>query len=412
MGVLVALAIAQSLHEPGGGIAQVQGDRLGKGVLHVRNGRGVGLVQSIGFGSGGQVDRSLGQGQGPLRKTDEVEGFLGLHGHGQGVRVRHAHVFGGKADQSPGDVKRVLSGLQHAGQPVDRSVRVAVAKRFVQRRDEIVVFLAGLVVEKHTALHRVSDQLLADPFPAGFLGWSHLNGNLQGVVGHPGVSIGEVGDDAQVGVLDLDRVGPHPTLPVPQRPPKQLNHLLGRQRFQLVDLATGKQGGIHLEGGILGGGADQDDGPGFDEGEKGILLSLVETVNLVDEQQGPASGTPVPFRLLHHRADLLDSRKDRAEGDEVHPGALGDDAGQGGLAGTRRAPENQGTDAVLFQKQAHRLAGPDQVLLAHEALQPGGPHPVRQRGPLARRALPGRGKFGKEIHRAHATTAAPDLSIG
>ena len=40
--------------------------------------------------------------------------------------------------------------LQHPGQPVDRSVRVAVAHGFVQRRDKIVVLLAVLVVQQAT----------------------------------------------------------------------------------------------------------------------------------------------------------------------------------------------------------------------------------------------------------------------
>ena len=97
----------------------------------------------------------------------------------------------------------------------------------MQRRDKVEVFLAGLVVEKHPPLHRISDQLFADPFRAGFLGWSHLSGNFQGVVGHPGVSIGEVGDDGEVSVLNLDRVGPHSTFPVRQRPAKQLDHFRG-----------------------------------------------------------------------------------------------------------------------------------------------------------------------------------------
>ena len=89
------------------------------------------------------------------------------------------------------------------------------------------MFVSSLVVEKHPPLHGIFDQLLADPLPAGFVGGSHLNGNLQGVVGHPGVSIGEVGDDAKVGLLKFDPLGPHATLPVRQRPLQQLDHLLG-----------------------------------------------------------------------------------------------------------------------------------------------------------------------------------------
>ena len=64
-----------------------------------------------------------------------------------------ADVLRREANQAPRDVERVLAGLEHPRYPVDGRVRIAVAHRFVQRRDEVVVLLATLVVEQRAPLN-------------------------------------------------------------------------------------------------------------------------------------------------------------------------------------------------------------------------------------------------------------------
>ena len=51
-----------------------------------------------------------------------------------------------------------------------------------------------------------------------------------------------------------------------------------------MNLRPGQQRRIHLEGRVLGGRADQDDVARLDAREEGILLGLVEPVDLVEEQ--------------------------------------------------------------------------------------------------------------------------------
>src|SRR5437867_8469658 len=41
---------------------------------------------------------------------------------------------------------------------------------------------------------------------------------------------------------------------------------------------------VHLERGVLGRGADEDDRPRLDVGEEGVLLGAVESMDLVDEE--------------------------------------------------------------------------------------------------------------------------------
>src|SRR3972149_2098388 len=89
-----------------------------------------------------------------------------------------------------------------------------------------------------------------------------------------------------------------------------------RQRLQGVDAGAREQGGDHLERRVLGGGADQGDRPVLDIRQDGVLLGLVEAMDLVDEQErAPRRARP---------------------GAAVHPqsvAGLGDDAAGGGDAG-------------------------------------------------------------------------------
>src|SRR5262249_25679463 len=61
------------------------------------------------------------------------------------------------------------------------------------------------------------------------------------------------------------------------------NNLIGREHLQNEDLRPREQRGVHLERGVLGGGADQNDRAAFDVVQKCVLLRLVETMNLINE---------------------------------------------------------------------------------------------------------------------------------
>ena len=84
-----------------------------------------------------------------------MDRVLGCDGDRQRLRVGVADVFRGEANQPPRDVERILAGLDHPRQPVDRSVRIAVAHRLVQRRNQVVVLFARLVVEERAPLDRL-----------------------------------------------------------------------------------------------------------------------------------------------------------------------------------------------------------------------------------------------------------------
>ena len=87
--------------------------------------------------------------------------------------------------------------------------------------------------------------------------------------------------------LDRDLHRAEAALAVGQRAAQDVLDRRLRQRLQHEHLRPREQRRVHLERGVLGGRADQDDVAGFDAGKKGILLRLVEAMDLVDEDDRP-----------------------------------------------------------------------------------------------------------------------------
>ena len=75
----------------------------------------------------------------------------------QSLRIGIADVLRRCADQPARDVKRILAAFQHPHEPVHRCICVAVADRFVERRDDVVVLFAALVVHQRPALQYFLD---------------------------------------------------------------------------------------------------------------------------------------------------------------------------------------------------------------------------------------------------------------
>ena len=99
-------------------------------------------------------------------------------------------------------------------------------------------------------------------------------------------------------------------------------------------------------------------------------------MNLVDEEDGAAPPTaPVILGFGHHRADFLDPRQDRAEGDEPRAGHARDDAGQRGLAGAGGPPEDDRLQPIALDRPPQRPAGAEEILLPDELVERLRAHP-------------------------------------
>jgi hypothetical protein len=181
---------------------------------------------------------------------------------------RHAH-------QAAGDEQRVLAALQHPRQPVERRVRIAAAHRLMQRRDQVVVLLAVLVVGRPALLQELAQlrgvqrRVRADRQQG--LGQGQQVAAV--AVGHGDQGEAGVGVQRQLAALGLLGLG------------QQGFQRLLVQALEHEDLAARQQSAVQLERGVLGGGADQGDDPLLHERQETVLLGAVEAVDLVDEQQ-------------------------------------------------------------------------------------------------------------------------------
>ena len=175
------------------------------------------------------------------------------------------------------------------------------------------------------------------------------------------------------------RVLAQAALRVAQRALQHLFELGLVERLQDDDPRARKERSVHLERRVLGGGADENDVARLDVSEKGVLLALVEAMNLVDEQdRALALAAPALFGRLQHLADVLDARQHRAHGFEMGPGQAADDVSERRLAGARRAPEDEGPELILLDRTSQGRARAEGFVLAEDLVEGAGTHAIGQ----------------------------------
>jgi len=167
-----------------------------------------------------------------------------------------------------------------------------------------------------------------------------------------------------------------------QRAPQDRFDRVRAEGLQDEDLRAGQQRGVHLERRVLRRGPNQDDVAGFHAGEEGVLLRLVETMDLVDEDdRSTAHPPPAILRRRHHLFDFLDSSQDRAEGHKVRLGNLRDHPGERCLAGTGWSPEDDRLQEIAFNRFAQRSAGREDRVLADDLVERSRTHPLGKGSP-------------------------------
>src|ERR1035437_5672904 len=165
----------------------------------------------------------------------------------------------------------------------------------MQRGDQVVVFLARLVVAKHTALQGIRDNLLGDAARGG--GPRGLRGDLEHVVSRTGVAAGVGGDPRQRGIFDSHLEVSETPLPIRKGPPQQGYDLLFAQRIQDVNATTREQGRVYLERWILRRRSDQPDIATLHVGQESILLGAIEAMNLIHEDDRARAILPGALRV-------------------------------------------------------------------------------------------------------------------
>ncbi len=172
------------------------------------------------------------------------------------------------------------------------------------------MLFTSLVVEEGAVLRQVGNERRIDP--TGRRGGGPCK--LQQVQGDSRIAVRVARDSHQRLFLRCESQRPKPAFLILECPAEDAHHHLGAERLQHVHFRARQQRGVHLERGVLRRCADEHDIAPFDAREKGVLLGLVEPVNLVYEQDratSQPSASLLGFR--HHRADFLDAGEDRAE---------------------------------------------------------------------------------------------------
>ena len=165
-------------------------------------------------------------------------------------------------------------------------------------------------------------------------------------------------------------------------------HVLVAERLEAHDPRARQERRVDLVVGVLGGRPDERDGARLDVRQEGVLLALVEAVDLVDEEdRRRAAGRRPLGRAGDQRAHVGHAAHDRAEGLETGAGGVGQEARQGGLAHARRAPQDHRREVPAAQLAGQRALLADEVTLAHDLGQGARPHARGQRGVMVGRGL-------------------------
>ena len=368
--VLIPLAVALPLHQLRRGIEDGHRRHRRAGRSRQRHRLVEGGVDRVRFGRGGEIDRDLRQRQFALGRAQHLVGIARRDRQRQRLRVGHADILARHPDQPPCEEQRILARHQHARQIVQCSIGVRPPHRLVQRRDQIVVPVLLLVVNRRPSLHHLQQRRLVEDF-VGLGCKEHLLDQPQQ---RPPVAIGELEQPGPRLVVDRQFA--------PQRRLGPLCHLLELVRAERIEpqhLRSRQQRRIELETRILGGRADQHHCSVLHHRQKAVLLGAVEAVDFVDEQQRLVPAHPLEAGFLEHLLEVGHPRKHRRNLLEPIADFIREKPRDGGLARPRRSPQDQRAEPARGDHPPQRAVGTEQVPLADHFVEGLGTQPVGER---------------------------------
>ena len=130
-----------------------------------------------------------------------------------------------------------------------------------------------------------------------------------------------------------------------------LVELVEAQRLELDHRAAREERLVHLEVGVLGRRPDERHEAVLHRVQDGVLLTLVEPVDLVDEEERSEAVAAEPVaRPGENGADVVDPCRDRGQLLELGGRRVGDDPGDRRLPDTRRPVEDHGRRPPLLDR--------------------------------------------------------------
>ncbi len=339
-------------------------------VAHVIHGGIDAHVGGIALGGRSQVNGGVRQRDARLRHADHFRRARRVQRHAQGVGVCQPHVFRRGDDQPSPDEADVLPGFQHHPQPVQGGVRIRAAHGLDEGGNRVVMGISQAVVLDGLALDGFLRYGEVHMDNAVFPGRGGQNGHFQSRDGLPGVSVRLGGQVVQGFLLHVHAGGSQPALRVRQGTLQQGGQLFLRHGFQRENLGAGQQGGVDRKVGVLRRRADEPDRSLFQMGEQDVLLRLVESVQLIHEEDGfpPVHAHP-HLRLGDFLPDVRHVGFHPVEHHEMGVRRPGDDGGQGGLPAAGRTVKNQGGEPVRFNRAPEQLSRRQQVPLSRHFIQ-------------------------------------------
>ncbi len=137
------------------------------------------------------------------------------------------------------------------------------------------------------------------------LGRGGENGEFQRAEGLSNIAVGFFRKVAERFRVGLHLIGAEAPFRIRERALQHGNHILDGDRLELEDLRAGDERRVDVEIRVVRRRTDEADHPALDVREKHVLLRLVETVDLVDEQDGGLATQVAPGAgLVDLRADL------------------------------------------------------------------------------------------------------------
>jgi len=137
---------------------------------------------------------------------------------------------------------------------------------------------------------------------------------FQQIQRNPGVAARPIRQNPQHFIRRIDRKPPQPPLFVRQGATQNEDDLVTGQGFQAQHPQPRQQRGVHFEIRVFRCSADQNDRAVFDIRQQGILLRLVEPMDLIDKQDRAAIRSNQALAGLFHR--LADIR--HTGGNRIH----------------------------------------------------------------------------------------------
>ena len=268
------------------GVAQMHGHLSGESVLHVRD-RGVERsVARIRLRRQGQVGDRFGQRNPSFGHADILHCRRGGHRDGQRLRVGHADVLGRGDDDAAGDEARVLTRDDHPRQIVQGRVDIGAANGFDERGDHVVVLVAVAVIAQNglAARFRACGFGDRDRFVARLLrlGGRDSGGGFEDGQRPAGVGSGDA-DDEVPGLLGEGELSGQPAIGF-DGTVEQIADRLVVERTQGEHERPRQQRRDDGERRVLRGCGHEHDEPILHGRQQGVLLSLGEAVDLVEEQ--------------------------------------------------------------------------------------------------------------------------------